>query len=347
MNLLRSLTLAAAATAMIVAAPQAEAQTYKLKLAHFVPESHPVSKWLVTWAKKIETDSAGAIQITVIPGSQMGPPTKYYDLVRRGQIDFAWFAQGFTPGRFPLTEISNLPYLAGSGEIGSQMVNDPALRAKYLDKEHKGTRVLVLFTHQPGNINSHDKPIRRVEDMKGMRMRFASATIRSFITAMGGTPVGMPPTQIVESMQKGTLDGAWIDYGGAGLAFRLGPVTKYTTEMYSYITSFGFAMNDRRYKSMPAKLRALIDASVAGKAKEIGGLFDGMDAPGKAAMVKSGMTPITLTPEEDKRFKEIGAKVAEAKLAELEKRGLPARAVYKMMQDLSAKYAKTSRNFWK
>ncbi len=347
MKIRTALAAAVSAAALVCVANTAGARTYNMKLAHFVPAAHPVSKWLAAWAKQMETESNGEMKITVIPGSQMGPPPKYSDLVRRGQVDFAWFAHGFTPGRFPLTEISNLPYLAGSGEIGSQMVNDKEMRSKYLDAEHKGTQVLVLFTHQPGNINSHDKPIRRVEDMKGMRMRFASATIKDFIAALGGTPVGMPPTQIVESMQKGTLDGAWIDYGGAGLAFRLGPVTKYTTEMYSYITSFGFAMNARKYKSMPDKLRKIIDASVDGKAKEIGGLFDGMDAPGKAVMMKAGMTPIKLSPEEDKRFKEIGAKVAEAKLAQLEKRGLPAREVYKMMQDLSAKYAKTSRNFWK
>lgn len=341
------LTTAVAAAAVAAFAPGASAQTFKMKLAHFVPAPHPMSKWLAAWAKKMEKESGGDIKIDVIPGSQMGPPPKYYDLVRRGQVDFAWFAHGFTPGRFPLTEVSNLPYLVGSAEIGTKVINNKELRSKYLDKEHKGTHVLLLFTHQPGNIHSAKKPIRVPADMKGLRIRFASATIRSFIAALGGTPVGMPPTQIVESMQKGTLDGAFIDYGGAGLAFRMGPVTKYTTEMYSYVTSFGFAMNDRKYKSLPDKHKKLIDGSFVGVEKQVGQAFDNMDAPGKAVMMKAGMTPIVLTPEAQAQFKKIGAQVAEAKLAQLEKRGLPGRAVYKMMQDLSAKVTPDSRSFWK
>ena len=330
-----------------LAAGPAQAEIYNLKIAHFVTPKHPFSKWLEAWAKKLETQSAGALKFTIIPGSQMGPPPKYYDIARRGQADFTWFLHGFTPGRFPLTEISNLPYLFGSAEIGTKALNDAALRSQYLDKEHKGVKLLILFTHQPGNIHSANKPVRRVEDMKGLRIRFASATIKDFVAALGGTPVGLPPTQIVESMQKGTIDGAFIDYGGAGIAFRMGPVTKHTTEMYSYVASFGYAMNARSYKRLPKKYQAMIDASVRGVEKDVGFQFDKMDPLGKNIMMKAGMKPVALTPEEDKRFREIGAKVAEAKLAALEKRGLPARKVYKMMQDLSAKHAPNSRNFWK
>ena len=98
--------------------------------------------------------------------------------------------------------------LRDEAEIGTKVMNDPVLRKKYLDPEHKGVKVLMLLTHQPGNINTAKKAVRRLEDIKGLRLRFASATIRDFITALGGTPVGMPPTRITESMQKGTIDGA-------------------------------------------------------------------------------------------------------------------------------------------
>ncbi len=64
-------------------------------------------------------------------------------------------------------------------------------------------------------------------------------------------------------------------------------------------------------------------------------------------MMKSGMKPIKLSAAEDKRFRAVSAKVVEAKLAALEKKGLPARAVHKMMAGLAAKHSKTSKNFWK
>lgn len=334
------------ATALSLLASPAAAETHELMIAHFVTPKHSFSKWIVKWSKELEAKSKGELKFKIFPGAQLGPPPKYYDMARRGQADITWIVHGFTPGRFPLTELSNLPYMVGSAEIGTKVLNDKTLRSKYLDREHKGVKVLMLLTHQPGNIHTAKRPVRTVADIKGLRLRFASPTIKDFIAALGGTPVGMPPTRISESMQKGTLDGAFIDYGGAGIAFQMGPVTKYTTEMYSYVASFCLCMNRKSYDRLPARLRTLIDKSLVGREKEVGHEWDKLDPLGKKIMMKAGMTPIKLSAAQDKKFREIGAKVIEAKLSQLEKRGLPARAVYKMMKALSAKHAKSSRNFW-
>ncbi len=317
----------------------------ELKLAHFVTAKHSFSQWLARWAKEVEQKSGGEIAFKVFPGAQMGPPPKYYDLARTGRADVTWSGHGFTPGRFPLTELSNMPFLIGSAEIGTKVLNDAGLRAKYLDAEHKGTKVLVLLTHQPGNIHTAKTPVRTIEDMKGLRIRFASQTIRDFIRALGATPRGLPPTQIVDQMQKGTLDGAFIDYGGAGIAFRMGPVTKFTTEMYSYVASFSVNMNAKTWASLPPKLKKVIDDTMTGREKEIGHEWDKLDAIGKNIMVKAGTTPVLLSAEQAKKFREVGARVTEARIAALEKKGLPAREVYAAMKALAAKHATGSRNF--
>lgn len=335
-----------AAVATIGTINVATAQTYELKIAYFVTPLHSVSKWIDGWARRMEAESQGALKFTILPGAQLGPPPKYYDIAKRGQADITWFLHGFTPGLFPLTEISNLPYLMGSAEIGTKVLNDATLRAKYLDPEHKGVKPLLLMTHQPGNIHTAKEPIRSVADVKGKRLRFASATIRDYITALGGTPVGMPPTQIVDAMMKGSLDGAFIDYGGAGIGFKLGPATKYTTEMYSYVASFCICMNRKSYDRLPAKLRGLIDKSFVGVEKEVGQAWDKLDAIGKKIMMKDGMSPIKLTAEEAAKFRAIGAQVTEARIAALEAKGLPAREVYDLMKSLAAKHQKSSKNFW-
>ncbi len=317
----------------------------EMKLAHFVTPKHSFSKWLVDWTKEIEQKSGGEITFKIFPGSQMGPPPKYYDIARTGRAEVVWSAHGFTPGRFPLTELSNMPFLIGSAEIGTKVLNDGTLRDKYLDKEHRGVKVLALMTHQPGNIHTASKPVQAIADMKGLRIRFASQTIREFIRALGGTPRGLPPTQIVDQMQKGTLDGAFIDYGGAGIAFRMGPVTKYTTEMYSYVTSFCVCMNAKAYAALSSKLKKVVDDTMTGREKEIGHAFDVLDAIGKKIMMEAGTKPIILSAEQARKFREVGAEVTEKHLVKLENKGLPARAVYAMMKELSAKHAKTSRNF--
>jgi TRAP-type C4-dicarboxylate transport system substrate-binding protein len=335
-----------ATCAVLAAASSAQAQTLELKIAHFVTPQHSVSQWIERWARRMEQESKGQLKFSIFPGAQLGPPTKYYDLARSGQADITWFAHGFTAGLFPVTEISNLPYLVASAEVGAKVLNDPELRSKYLAPEHKGVKILLLMTHQPGNINMAKVPVRTVDEVKGKRLRFASATIRDFIAALGGTPVGLPPTQIVESMQKGTIDGAVIDYGGAGIAFKMGPVTKYVTEMYSYVTSFCICMNQASYDKLPANLKKLIDDSFVGVEKEVGHEWDKLDEIGKNIMVKDGMTPVKLSREEDAKFRAIGAQVAEKDVAEMEKKGMPARAVYNMMKSLAAKHEKNSKNFW-
>lgn len=336
--------LSAAVAALALTAP-AGAQEINLKLAHFVVPQHPYSKYLQEFADLVAKKSNNKIKITIFPNQQMGPGARYADLARTGQADITWFVHGFTPGRFPLTDISNVPYLFGSGEIGSKVLNEPALRA-YLDKEHQGMKPLQIYTHQPGQIHTRSKPIHKAEDLKGLRIRFASPVVRDFITQLGGTPVGVPSPDIVENMQKGTLDGAFIDYGGAGIAFKLGGTIRYSTELYAYVASFGLAMNEDFWNKLPPDLKKLVIDTTTGREREIGQAWDGLDAPGKKALLDGGGQAIRFSPEDDAKVRRVGSQVTFAKIKELEDKGLPARAVYEQMRSLADKHSKTSKSFW-
>jgi TRAP-type transport system periplasmic protein len=344
-RLLLRASLGLAAAAALATAAHAQ-QKYEMKVAYFVGDQHAMSKWLIKWSDGLEKRSNGRITVKRFPGAQMGPTPQHYDFARTGQAEVSWFLHGATPGRFPLTELIQLPYLVGSAEIGTKTLNDRELRAKYLDAEHRGVKVLLLLTHQPGNVFTTKKPIRTTEDMRGMRIRFASPTIRDFIGALGGTPAGVQPTEIAEQLQKGGIDGTFIDYGGAGIAFKLGGILKYSTEMYSYVSSFGVAMNPQFYDRLPPDLKKLVDDSMVGVEKEVGQAWDALDVPGKKLIVEGGAEVIKLSPEENAKFRRIGSQVTFSKVKELEDKKLPARAVYDQMKALSEKHAKTSKNFW-
>src|SRR4051812_43886477 len=248
------------AVALLACAYPAGAQEkFEIKVAEFVAAQHFMTQWLVKWGEKLEKSSGGRLAFKHFPGAQMAPAPGHYDLARTGQADVAWFLHGGTPGRFPLTELCNLPYMVGSAEIGTKMLNDAALRGKYLDAEHKGVKVLMLLTHQPGNVHTTKVPIRSADDMKGLRIRFSSPTVRDFVSRLGGTAVGVQPNEQLEQLQKGVLDGTFIDYGGAGVAFKMGGTIKYSTEMYSYVSSFGVGMNPDFYARLPAELKKLVD----------------------------------------------------------------------------------------
>ncbi|MFO1362729.1 MAG: TRAP transporter substrate-binding protein [Burkholderiales bacterium] len=343
-TLVRS-ALALAAAAALATAAHAQ-QKIELKLAYYVGDQHAMSKWLINWSEQLEKGSNGRIVVKRFPGAQMGPTPQHYDFARTGQADVSWFLHGGTPGRFPLTEIISLPFMVGSAEIGTKVLNDPGLRQKYLDAEHKGVKVLILFTHQPGGPHTTKKPIRTMDDFKGMRLRFASPTVRDFVQALGATPVGVPPTEIAEQLQKGTIDGVFIDYGGAGIAFKLGGTIRYSTELYAYVTSFGLAMNEDFWNKLPPDLKKLVIDTTTGREREIGQAWDGLDAPGKKALLDGGGQAIRFSPEDDAKVRRVGSQVTFAKIKELEDKGLPARAVYEQMRSLADKHSKTSKSFW-
>jgi TRAP-type C4-dicarboxylate transport system substrate-binding protein len=181
--------------------------------------------------------------------------------------------------------------------------------------------------------------------MEGLRVRFAAATIREYVAALGGTPVGVPPPEIAEALQKGTIDGVFIDYGGAHTAFKLGGLVDYTTELYAYVTSFGVVMNQESFGRLPPDLQELIVETTTGVAEEIGKLWDAADAPGKAYLQTEGGEVIELTPDEMAVFRQIGEEVTGKVVADLAGQGLPAQEVYELMRELSDNHAETSFSF--
>ena len=103
-------------------------QKFEMKLSYFVGDQHAMSQWLIKWSEQLEKGSGGRITVKRFPASQMGPVAQEYDFARTGRSDVSWFLHGSTPGRFPLTELINLPFMVGSSEIGTKVLNDEGLR---------------------------------------------------------------------------------------------------------------------------------------------------------------------------------------------------------------------------
>src|SRR6185436_1108441 len=129
-NMLVRQLFAVAAVALAFVAPVQAQQKYEMKLAYFVGDQHAMSLWLIKWSEQLEKGSGGRLIVKRFPSAQMGPTPAHYDFARTGQADVSWFLHGGTPGRFPLTEIINLPFMVGSSEIGTKVLNDAELRAK-------------------------------------------------------------------------------------------------------------------------------------------------------------------------------------------------------------------------
>jgi TRAP-type C4-dicarboxylate transport system substrate-binding protein len=168
------------------------AQEVTLRLHQFLPPQGTVpSKALTPWAKKIEEESKGRIKIQLYPSMQLGgTPPQLYDQARDGVVDIVWTLPGYTPGRFPKSEVFELPFIAGlSAEKTSRALWD-YVQKNAMD-EYKDVHVLALHTHGPGLFHTK-QPVTGLESLRGMKIRGGTRVVNSMLVQLGATPVGMP-----------------------------------------------------------------------------------------------------------------------------------------------------------
>ncbi len=323
--------------ALALAAPAASAQDIKLKLSHFVPPAHNHhANVLVPWAEEIKKKTNGKVEITIFPGASLCKPPQQYDCAKSGIADLAWGVTGWTPGRFPLTSVIELPFMHRTAATGSQMLAD--LWDKHLKKEYGDVHVLYLHTHPAGHVHTHTKPIRSLADFKGLKIRTPTATVGDLLDMLGATKVGMPATEIYQNMQQKVVDGFGMPFEALP-PFRLHEVSKFHTEVGMYTTSFALFMNKAKYESLPPDVRRVFDETTSPKQswRAVGESWDKAEVHGRKVVAEKN--EIYVVPKDERRKWREGVRALDDKWAtEVEKKGLPGRAILKDARELSQKY---------
>ncbi|HSG05365.1 MAG TPA: TRAP transporter substrate-binding protein, partial [Nitrospiria bacterium] len=286
--LLVSLGLAAGASAAEVT----------IKIEHFLPAPAPVPKNFITpWAKKVEKESGGRIQVQIYPSMQLGgKPPSLFDQVRDGGVDIVWTLPGYTPGRFPRTEAFELPFMPTNGENTSKAAWD--YYERHLKDEFSDVKVIAVHVHGPGLLHIKGNGVRRLEDMQGLKVRGPTRVINNMLKTLGATPVGMPVPAVPESLSKGVIDGTvipWEVVRPLKVHELVNTHTNFSGDRGFYTSFFVFAMNKRKYESLPADLKRVIDNnSGRDTAAWVGRVMDEGDQPGFAAAKARGNTFVTL-----------------------------------------------------
>ena len=320
-------------------APPASAQDkpIELKFASWVGIAHGHHTGvLVPWAKMIEEKSGGRLKIVFYPGSTLGKPQDHVDLVINGIADIALVSPGYTPGRFPLISVTELPLLFKTSENGSQAVW--SLYDKYFKKEFSAVKVLWIWVHPPGHFHMAKKPVHKLEDLAGLKIRAATPMLTGMVKTLGAIPVAIPAPDTYTALERGTIDGTIFPWE-AIYSFKLAEVLKQHTEIGLYVSPLSTLMNQKKYDSLPPDLRKVLD-DLSGNwgAKFTGAVWDKNELEGIAAAKKAGATIYKVPDEERQRWAVRLKPVEEEWLKSMEAKGLPGRQLLGDLREAIKKY---------
>lgn len=304
----------------------------------FLPAAYPHVTAANAWGKEIEKRTGGRIKVVVYPGAVLTTPEKVYDGVVSGISDIGFAFLTYTRGRFPLMEATDLPLGITSGRMGTLVANE--FYRKFQPKELSDTKVLLFHGNPPAYIHTKKKPVRTLEDLKGLKIRSTGLSSK-IIKALGGTPVAMAMSDVYEGLQRGIIDGAYSPVSTLK-AYRHAEVTKYTTDASAVsFTSAGFCvMNLNRWNSLPKDIQKIIEDVSHEYEPVYGKMWDDQGEEGMAFAESKGHTFVSLTKEEGKRWREAAKPVIDDYVKEAEAKGLPGKEALAEVMRLVEKYSK-------
>ena len=342
MNAIFKTSLAAAALAL---AQGALAQDVTLKFHHiWNPQAMASVNVIAPWCDKIAAESMGKMKCQILPAmSGGGTPPQLVDRVKDGVDDVVITLPGYTAGRFPAMEVFELPFMTNSAEGGARAAWD--YLAKNATKEFPGTKILATWIHDEGYVHTNGRPVKTLADFKGLKMRAPTRQTNKLLAALGATPVGMPLPAIPDAVSKGTIDGFLLPWEVMP-SLKLQEMVKFHSEtdpsraaLYSAV--FVFAMNQAKYDSLPADLKAVIDKnSGPALSQQIGKTWDNSQAAGRKAAQDRGNTFTMIPASELDNWVKASAPLYDEWVADMDKRGLNGKALLQDARELLVKYKK-------
>lgn len=336
---IRNVAALAAAGAMMFSgtafiAPAA-AVAAELKLAHFTSPKHPMDRlFMRPWTKQVQEMSGGSLKIKIFPGGKLGKgPRAQYKRAVDGVADITFGLQGYTSKIFKRTTMVELPALAAnSGELVKKFWK---VYPDYMATEYKNVKVLAVWVGEAPVFMTRNKPIKTLDDIKGLKIRTPSANQSRWLKALGATPVSFPVTQMYRALETGRVDALLVP-PSVIRSFKIGEVAKYfTTGLDAAFgrSPFFVAMNKKSWAGLSAEHKALIDKTTGAKwSEKATAIYEKAGAGGLKSVTGTGKHEIFSFSSADKaKMKATLINARNAYVDELEKQGIPAKAIIAAM----------------
>ena len=280
MQMIRPFALAAACLLPLTAASQVV-----LTASSWLAPSHALSETQKDWCAQLEQKTAGKARCNILPRGVAAPPATF-DAVRNGLADISFTVHGYTPGRFVTTQMAEFPFLGDTSEPVSVAFQRLYARTPAMAEEHKGVKVIAVFTHGPGIVFNTKRPITKVDDLAGLKWRVGGGMVNEISKALGMNVTLKPAPESYELLSSGVMDGTLFPAESVE-SFKIEKVIKYGTTFPGglYNTSFVFMMNQAKYDALPADVKKAVD-ELSGEtaARMFGKGWDRVDRRGLAFM---------------------------------------------------------------
>ena len=332
----------AGAAAALSAPSIARAQEVTLRLHQFLPPPAPVPAMILKpWGEQLEAATDGRIKIEHFDAMSLGGrPPELMDQARDGVVDLSMTVVGYTPGRFPRTEVFELPFMM-TNPVATAKAYWEMVETDFQNNEYADLKVLGAWVHGPGVIHSKNG-VNALEDMQGLTVRGPTRIINDLLSELGAEPVGLPLPGIPEALSKGVVEGTVIPWE-VTTAIRLSELVSNHTEFSGnealYTAAIVLVMNKDRYNALPDDLRAILDAEAGEKLSAFATqvMWD-MDAPARQIAVDAGNTITTLDEAEVARWKAASEPVVARWIAEMNDKGIDGAALIEQAKSLIAKH---------
>lgn len=332
---LRSLAAPALALAALAASGQALAQT-KLLFNVFMPRNHHhFTEVMEPWAKQAEAATAGRVRIEFSAAS-LAPIPRQFDMVQKGIADLGYDQTIFNANRFEMAKIVEFPFVSDKTEALAVALWRTHDRYFAKANEYEGVKVLGFFSTGPSYVwTNGKKPIAKLDDLRGLKIRMTGVYIRELAQALGVVPVAEPGPKTFELVANGVVDGTgfgWIDV----VNFKLANQLKYVVAPQGGIYSAGFAfiLNKAKWDALSkADQDALMSVSGEAHSRLAGKAWDRADDKARAELMKSGLKEINLDAAALGELKRKLSGIEESWLAAAQKKGVDGKAALAYFRD--------------
>ncbi len=183
----------------------ANAADFVFKLGHIADPENPYAKGAEKFAQLVKEKTGGKVEIQVFPSSQLGNQRDLVEGTQFGTIDFTMTSTAVLGNFLPEAAVFDLPFIFRDVQHAYKALDTVGME---IAQKLQGMKLLAYYENGVRHMTNSKRPIRKPEDMKGLKIRVMEQPIYiEMIKALGGNPTPMAFGELFTALQQGVVDG--------------------------------------------------------------------------------------------------------------------------------------------